>query len=191
MFSAGQFPSTIVDNLKLTEGGTYSVRYDVEIHQSDQPMLVELWHGSFKTGADNRITGYHKLVPGKPQQIELTTWFRPGDTVRVMVDNMNYPQDAKKGGIEVLKAYKGRGLVVKGITVDGPIDAPAALRGQRLLFGDLAVKLPPMTPRGRTGRPTVTSSDPKADSARQLRAFAAAAFRRPVGDAQVAPYIAL
>jgi hypothetical protein len=191
LFSAGQFPSTIVDNLKLTEGGIYSVRLDVEIYQSDQPMLVELWHGSFKTGADNRIVGYHKLAPGGPQKIELTTWFCPGDTIRPMVDNMSYPQEAKKGGIEVLKAYKGKGLLVKGITVDGPIDAPAALRGQRLLFGDLAVKLPPMTPRGRTGVATVMSKDAKADGAKQVRAFAAAAFRRPITEAQAAPYVAL
>lgn len=191
LFSAGQFPSTIIDNLKLTDGGIYTVRLDVEIYQSDQPMLVELWHGSFKGAGEHRIVGYHKLAPGKPQQIELTTWFRPGDTVRPMVDNMNYPQEAKKGGIEVLKAYKGRGLVVKGITVDGPIDAPAALRGQRLLFGDAMVKLPPMTPRGRNGTPTVTSADPKVDGPRQIKAFASAAFRRPVSEAQIAPYVAL
>ncbi len=191
MFSAGAFPSTIVDHLKLTEGGIYTVRMDVEIFQSDQPMVVELWHGNFGKGADNRIVGYYKLAPGSPQQIELTTWFRPGDTIRPLVDNMNYSQEAKKGGIEVLKAYKGRALVMKSITVAGPIDAPAALRGQRLLFGDLAVKLPPMTPRGRTGVATVTSVDAKADSAKQLRTFAAAAFRRPVTEAQVAPYVAL
>lgn len=191
MYSAGAFPSTILDNLKLTEGGIYTVRMDVEIWQSDQPMVVELWHGNFGKGSDNRIVGYQKLAPGSPQKIEITAWFRPGDTIRPLVGNMNYPQEAKKGGIEVLKAYKGRGLLVKGITVDGPIDAPAALRGQRLLFGDLAVKLPPMTPRGRNGMATVTSADAKADGARQVRAFAATAFRRPVNETQVAPYVAL
>jgi mono/diheme cytochrome c family protein len=192
MFSAGQYPSTIIDNLKLTDGGVYTVRFEVEVYQSDQPMVVELWHGNFKGGGDHRVVGYHKLMPGKPQQIELTTWFRPGDTVRPMVDNLKHPQDAKKGGIEVLKAYKGRGLVMKGITVDGPIDAPAALRGQRLLFGDLAVKVPPPAARGRpAGVPTVISADPKADAAKQLTVFASTAFRRPVDGAQVAPYVAL
>ena len=192
LFSAGQFPSTIVDNLKLTEGGVYHVRMEVEIYQSDQPLMVELWHGNFGKGADNRIVGYQKLMPGKPQQIELTAWFRPGDTIRPLIEGMKYPQEAKKGGIEFLKTYTGKGLVVKDITVDGPIDAPAALRGQRLLFGDLPVKLPPPAVRGRaTGVPSVESADPKADGARQLRQFAAAAFRRPVSDAQVAPYVAL
>ncbi len=191
LFSLGQFPSTIIDHLKVTAGGIYTVRMDVEIYQSDQPLLVELWHGNFKNGADHRIAGYQKLMPGKAQQIGLTAWFRPGDTIRPMIDGMNYPQEAKKGGIEVLRAYKGKGLLVKGITVDGPIDAPAALRGQRLLFGDLPVKLPPMTPRGRSGVATVTSSDPKADGAKQLKAFATAAFRRPVKESQVAPYVAL
>jgi mono/diheme cytochrome c family protein len=192
LFSAGQFPSTIVDNLKLTEGGVYTVRMDVEIYQSDAPLVVELWHGNFGKGSDNRIVGYQKLMPGKPQQIELTAWFRPGDTIRPMIDGMKYPQEAKKAGVEFLKAYKGKGLVVKGITVDGPIDALPALRGQRLLFGDLPVKLPPPAVRGRpAGVPTVTSTAPQADAARQLRAFATAAFRRPVGEAQVAPYLAL
>jgi len=191
MFSAGQFPSTIVDNLKLTEGGVYTVRLDVEIYQSDKSMLVELWLGNFKNGADNHIHGYYKLAPGSPQKIELTTWLRPGDTIRPMVENMNYSQEAKKGGIEVLKAYKGRGLLVRGISVDGPIDAAPALRGQRLLFGDLAVKLPPMTPKGRTGVAQVISADAKSDGAKQVRAFAAAAFRRPVGETQAAPYVAL
>lgn len=191
MYSAGGFPSTIIDNLKLTEGGLYTLRMDVEIWQSDQPLTVELWLGNFGKGSDNRLFGYQKLAPGGSQKIELTTWFRPGDTIRPLIDNMNYPQEAKKGGIEVLKAYKGKGLLVRGITVDGPLDAAPALRGQRLLFGDLAVKLPPMTPRGRNGVATVASADPKTDGARQVRAFATIAFRRPVNEAQAAPYVAL
>ncbi|MBA3697678.1 MAG: DUF1592 domain-containing protein [Planctomycetes bacterium] len=192
LFSAGQFPSTVVDNLKLTEGGVYSVRMDVEIYQSDQPLLVELWHGNFGKGSDNRIVGYQKLLPGKPQQIALTAWFRTGDTIRPLIDGMKYPQEAKKAGVEFLKAYKGKGLVVTGITVDGPIDASAAFRGQRLLFGDLPVKLPPPATRGRpAGTPTVTSNNSKGDGARQLKVFAAAAFRRPASDAQVSPYVAL
>jgi hypothetical protein len=193
LYSAGNFPSTIVDNLKLTDSGTYTVRLDVEVWQSDKPMTVEVWLGNFGKGADNRLFGYYRLEPGKPTTIELTTWMRPGDTIRPLVDNMNYPQDAKKGGIEVLKAYQGRGLLVRGITVDGPLAAEPALRGQRLLFGDLTIK---PYPPGKNGvrspmPPEVISADPTADAARLLRTFATAAFRRPVDDAIMAPYVAL
>ncbi len=81
---------------------------------------------------------------------------------------------------------------MRGITVDGPLDAEPALRGQRLLFGDLPVTLGPVDARGRPkAAPQVVSEDAQGDGARGLRRFATAAFRRPVPAEQVAPYLAL
>jgi hypothetical protein len=189
LFSAGAFPSTIVDNLKIAVGGTYRIRIDAQAWHCEKPLTVELWVGNFH-GSDNHIYGYYRLPTDAPTPIELTTWLRPGDTVRPLVEGLVLPQDVKKGGPAALAAYQGRALAVRGIQVEGPLDTEPALRGQRLLFGDLPVKALPAA-KGRPAAAEAISADPQRDGARLLRGFATAAFRRPVGDEQAAPYAAL
>jgi hypothetical protein len=192
LFNAGAFPSTIVDTLKLANVGRYAVTIDVEAYQCEQPLAVALWLGNFGKAADDRLFGYYKVSPATPVRIQFTAWLRPGDTVRPLVEGLSAPQELKKAGQDALRAYKGRGLLVRGITVDGPLDAEPALRGQRLLFGDLAVKLGPVDARGRPkAAPQILSKDAQGDGERGLRRFATAAFRRPLSAEQVAPYVAL
>jgi len=84
---------------------------------------------------------------------------------------------------------------VKTVEVDGPILTEWPGRGHRLMFGDLpVVDRGPAAQRGKKFyKPmyAVVSSQPTQDAQRLLRQFATKAFRRPVTDATLAPYVAL
>jgi len=190
LFSAGAFPSTIVDNLKISDGGTYRIRLRGRAWQSDKPMTIALWIGNFRS-ADNRLDGYFRLPADVPGTIELTAWLRPGDTIRPLVEGLSLPQEVKTGGPAALAAYKGRGLAVQAIEIEGPLQAQQPLRGQRLLFGALPLKAVPPAKGKAAGAPEVISADPQRDGARLLLGFAQTAFRHPINEAQAAPYVAL
>src|SRR5262249_4314998 len=83
--------------------------------------------------------------------------------------------------------YKGPGLAVQWVEVEGPLNDNWPPANQRLLFGNL--------PQARL-KPTSdhlegVSKDPEGDAERILRAFARRAFRRPVNDDDLKPYLAL
>jgi hypothetical protein len=83
--------------------------------------------------------------------------------------------------------YKGPGLAVHWIEVEGPLYdtwPPASHRG---IFGDLAQVV---TGKYRE-RMEVTSQDPLADAERILRALARRAFRRTVTDDDLKPFLTL
>ncbi len=77
------------------------------------------------------------------------------------------------------------GVAFQWLEVEGPIYANWPGKGHTLMFGDL-----PLKGDGK-GKITVLSSDPDGDSARLLRGFIKRAYRRPVQDADVQPFIKL
>jgi hypothetical protein len=188
VFTSGQFPSTILDNLTITDGGLYTIRLALAAVQAKEPISVALYVGNFRNGGENEMLGYYDVIPGTPSTIEVRTWLRAGDTIRPMVSRLVLPPDAKKD----IAAYQGPGLAFQPITIEGPLLEQWPSRGQRLLFGDVPLKdAPAPKGKGKAPPPEPISLAPERDGARLLLGFATAAFRRPVLDAQVAPYVSL
>jgi hypothetical protein len=188
VFTGGLYPSTVMDQLAITDGGTYRIHFTVSAVNAKEPISLALYAGSFRNGGDNDLLNYYDVAPGAPLAIEVRCWLRSGDTIRPMPQRLTLPQDAKKD----LAAYQGPGLVFQPITVEGPLLEQWPARGQRLLYGDLTLKEPPPTKSKAKPPPAEPiSTDPDKDGAHLLRGFANAAFRRPVAESQVAPYIAL
>ena len=186
VFTGGLYPSTVMDQLAITDGGPYRIRFAVSAVNAKVPISLALYAGSFRNGGDSDLLSYYDVAPGAAETIEVRCWLRAGDTIRPMPQRLTLPQEAKKD----LAAYQGPGLAFQPITIEGPLLEQWPARGQRLLYGDLALREPPPA-KGRIPPAEPISNDPDQDGARRLRAFASAAFRRPVAEAQVAPYIAL
>ena len=76
------------------------------------------------------------------------------------------------------------GLAYSSITIKAIRKAPPREQVHKLLFGDLPLK---------TGgdRPAVVSKAPHKDAAKLMTVFAERAFRRPVSNKELAPYLAL
>jgi hypothetical protein len=117
---------------------------------------------------DSAVGGYFQ-VGRKPTLIEFTGLFGPRDTFQIAAQGLGasfYIRD--------LSLHKGPGLAVEWVEFEGPLLQEWPPESQRRVFGDV---------------------DPKAgrlpDAERLLREFLPRAFRRPITEAHLEPYLAL
>lgn len=164
-----------------------------------------------------KTLGWFDAPADTAEVFEMEAWFDPGDTVIVEPYRLNdmrrqrgYSQYAP-GDSPVLRDRvelksptppSGLALGIAWVEVEGPLAENWPPVGHELLFGDLQMvpfrKLPAdvIAPgaleRLRRGdRLTPVSKQPEADAERLLRAFLPRAFRRPVSDDDVAPYLGI
>jgi hypothetical protein len=84
--------------------------------------------------------------------------------------------------------YKGPGLAVQWVEIEGPLHETWPPPSHRRLFGDLQ-HTPAPTPEDKN-RLEVVSQEPLADAQRLLRDFLRRAFRRTVTEEDVKPFLA-
>jgi hypothetical protein len=192
-FNDGGFPAISLDSFRAPYEGLYRFRIHGFTYQTDRPIPFAVYTGQFGRNADSRLAGNFQAGSAGLAPIEVETYLYRGDSLRLMPRGIggNYAEIKRDGP----DGYKGPGLAVSAVDVDGPILPEWPGRGHRLLFGDLpVVDQGPESERSKKFyRPTyeVASSQPEADAARLLEGFATAAFRRPVTTAKLAPYLAL
>ncbi len=115
---------------------------------------------------------------------ELDVYLLKGETVRP--DAVRFFRSRPPNFRNPLAQKDGQpGVAYQWLEVNGPLYASWPTAGQRLLFGDLPVKS-----EGK-GRVTVVSENPDADAVRLLRGFMKRAYRRPVQDDDVQPFVKL
>ncbi|MGB8168597.1 MAG: DUF1592 domain-containing protein [Chthoniobacteraceae bacterium] len=201
IFNNGGFPDTTLRAFRAPTDGKYRVSIAGYAYQAKRPVVFALHSGRFAFGGSSDFLGYHEIAPDKPQTITVEAWLREGETLKISpVLAQDYQQMQKLGPAQ----YPGTGLAVKGVEIEGPLYDQWPPRGAALLFGDLLKNVEESTggarPKGGAKRASapnqkpiieVKSSNPEADAKRLLRGFASAAFRRPVDEAKIAPYLAL
>lgn len=142
------------------------------------------------------------IAAGKPQVIELEV-----DLTRsqAFVINVLTNWDIR-GFKKPISEYKGPGLLVEWIKIEGPID-PFPPPSYKTLFADVPLKARSIAKAEQEGRPVrpvqanrpvfswfsdplvPASADPKKDSERLIRDFLPRAFRRPVSEELAKLYI--
>jgi mono/diheme cytochrome c family protein len=123
-------------------------------------------------------------VGPEPGAAEMTVYLLKGETIRP--DAARLFRSRPPGWRNPLATPEGQpGVAFRWLEVEGPVYDAWPTGGQRLLFGDLPVKA------GEDNAVEVVPRDPEADSARLIRGFLARAYRRPVADADVAPFVTL
>jgi len=188
LFNNGGFPSSVLDNVRIEVAGPYRLRITAYAYQSDAPLSFSVYTGNFGRSIDADLQGYFS-VDKKPTIIELKAWLRAGDSLKISPLGLNPDKSLRTVGVD---KYKGRGLGIVEVAVEGPLFETWPLAGQRLLFGDLPIEQPIKNKGAKTAAlPVVVSKDPLSDGVKQIRLLARAAFRRPITDSQVAPYVAL
>lgn len=194
-FNNGIEPDTQLKSFRAPTEGMYRFRINGYAYQSPEPVAFAVHSGpNGKRPVD--LLGYYELAPGSVNTVTIDTWLRTDETIKISpMIGVSLDKFREAGGPS---KYPGPGLAIHGVEVEGPIFETWPPKGVALLFGDLAktgkeTDEKAFRASGQTMRPLVevTSTNPSFDAARQLRGFAAAAFRRPVNEAKVAPYIAL
>ena len=173
-------------SLRTPLPGRYRIRLSGYGFQTGgRPVTFHLKDGSFIDTGDNRTIAYFDVPENTPTVVEIVERLEAGKTLRLAVDGLGVrPHDiAKAGGAE---GYKGPGLAVQWIDVEGPLLESWPPAGHRMLFADMAQAPDPQ----RRGRVEVVSAAPAADARRILGDFARRAFRRAVTDADIRPFVA-
>src|SRR5262249_28736543 len=120
----------------------------------------------------------------KPTVVEFVDHLEAGNTIRIVTDRLGVtPTVVQKVGAE---NYKGPGLAVQWVDVEGPLYDAWPPPSHKRLFGDLA-QAPVM---GNREKLEVVSKQPATDAERLIRDFMRRAWRRPVTDNDIKPFVA-
>ncbi|MBI3879815.1 MAG: DUF1592 domain-containing protein [Verrucomicrobia bacterium] len=204
MLSSGYMP-TQLRRFRAPADGHYRVRVSACAYQSEKPVVMVAIGGDINTGrGESHYIGFFDAPPGKPVVFEFTDRLARGNTFKVMPFRLEAGEMARQVGAE---NYKGPGLVVQWVEVEGPLGETWPPESRARLFGNLPVE-PADAESARTLARAqedprraeyqlrsvkwgVKSAQPDADAERLLRDFAPRAFRRPVTDAEIAPFVVL
>jgi len=140
---------------------------------SSAPLLP--WVGAFEATDEPQVWTFETWLP-KGEMLEV----RPGDNTLKMASFKGGQVGAGEGGPQNVP-----GVALHSVTMERIHRGPDDDTIRTILFGDLEIQKNGKKPA------TLKSDDPQADAARLVRTFAGRAFRRPVSDDEVAPYVAV
>ena len=167
--------------------GNYRFRISAYGFQTDKPVTFHVTAGTMTAVTEERLVGYFDVPPDKPTVVEFVETLEPKNTIRIVVDGLGViPPVVEKVGAE---KYKGPGLAVQWVEVEGPLHDTWPPASHRRLFGDL-----PQAPA-----PTAEDKQPPWRSSRSSRwpmpsassaTSPAAPSGGPVTDEDVKPFLA-
>lgn len=190
------YPSGMLREANVPKAGYYRVRVTGYAHQSDRPVTFSLGANTYKRGAEIPTFGWYAMPPGAPTTVEVETWIDGNYMIQIEPEGISdRNNEIREKGIA---NYRGPGLAILSIEIEGPIVAEFPSRGHRLIFDGMERReIPPGNPKDREKSwyvpkfETVVPGDPAALAAPALRRVAERAFRRPVDEGAVSPYVAL
>ena len=165
--------------------GKYRVKMSAcGIQNPGKPATFYVLAGTMQGVTSQHLVGYFDVPADKPTVIEFTDTLEPQQTFRIVAEGLPVtPPTVQKVGAQ---NYKGPGLAVQWVEIEGPLtEAWPPLSHQRL-FGNLDRAPAPEN----KNRFEVVSKTPEADAERILRDFARRAFRRTVTDDDLRPFLA-
>lgn len=157
---------------KAPAAGRYCFRIAASAHNSSTPLPMAVLLGSFVVSGDNvRRLGYFDAPPGEPAVIEFDgRLLAKNETVKVTPVGLPFVYLNHKN----MPEYPGPGLHVHWMEVQGPFPEVWPTESYRRVFGDTDPKKGTLT-----------------DAEGVLRNLLPKAFRQPVSEDDVKPYVAV
>ena len=173
-------------NFRSHVRGKYRFRISGYGFQSEgKPINFRVTAGTLKEVTEERLIDYFAVPADKPTVIEFTEQLEPENRIRILAEGLPaLPPAVEKVGAD---KYKGPGLVIQWVDVEGPLMVSWPPPSHRAIFGDLKQSVAPRP--SEPNRLEVVSSQPLADAERILRDFARRAFRRTVTDEDIRPFL--
>ncbi|MEQ8787594.1 MAG: DUF1592 domain-containing protein [Pirellulaceae bacterium] len=188
------WPPVRLDAAHPIEGGVYRCRIAVWPHQpSERTLVVAVYVGPLFGPGKRRFMGMYDVTgtPQNPRIIEFTTRVNEGHAMHIVP--WIYPQHITY----IHKDEPRPGVGVVWAETYGPLDQDFPSQAQKRLFGDdeqiTMAEDRPIYMRHRRGVKlhVVQSEKPREDAERIIREFVPRAFRRPVDDSVIEPYVQL
>jgi hypothetical protein len=196
-FDEGNFPSTQVPQFKAKVAGRYRIKVTGSGYQMTEPLIFTLIVGKFDRGGDNDYHSFHELPQDQLGTVEMTLDLQESDGIKISPQNLKRVGKTPQQDAGGVKAYKGGGMRLKEVVIEGPLLEEWPPRGRKLLLGDVAVKeQEPSQPKLKKRKgyvPTykVEVADPQAAMRQALPGFLQALFRRPLTETEILPYAQL
>ena len=174
-------------NFRSHVRGKYRFRISGYGFQSEgKPVNFRVTAGTLKEVTEERLIDYFAVPADKPTVIEFTEQLEPENRIRIIAEGLPaLPPAVEKVGAD---KYKGPGLVIQWVDVEGPLMESWPPPSHKAIFGDLKQTVAPSPSDPK--RMEVVSSRPIVDAERILRDFARRAFRRTVTDEDIRPFLA-
>jgi len=184
------FSSWVSANIQVTlwrfqtrQPGKYRFRISGYGFQTDKPVTFHVKAGPMNAAAQQYLIDYFEVPANKPTVVEFVQQMEGNHTIRIVTDALGaIPPEVEKIGAE---NYKGPGLVVQWVEVEGPLLESWPPKSHYQIFGDL----PQMPDPDHRNRQEVVSQQPLVDADRILRDFTRRAFRRPVTEEDIKPFL--
>ncbi len=203
--TAALFPAILRQFAAMTreQPGRYRVRVSAYTHEAQgQPLTYRIGYTR-----DDQLPDYFEAPADTPAVAEVEHHFRAGDTIEIHPYLLNRTRLALGQSLTLKPGQEepeGLAFGLQWVEVEGPIVDVWPPVGHQRLFGGVPLEpigeLPKDTPL--TGKKandkaklrdssalTPRSAEPKTDAARLLREFLPLAFRRPITDKDLAPYL--
>ena len=178
------------EGVEIPYPGRYRVSIDAYRYQAETPVGLLVYRGVGEGAASlDELLAWFDLTSDETRTLELTPFLRPGELIALSpadTDGDDDPslafEDRHQGYREVLKTYKGEGVALKSMTIEGPlldVWPPASTR-----------QLLPGVEFDEDGEVHLTKA-PYAHVVDAVTAFAPRAFRRPLRDDEIEAYASL
>lgn len=173
-------------NFRTRERGNYRFRISGYGYQTDKPVTFHVVAGTLTAVTEERLIDYFTVPANAPTVVEFVEHLESQNCIRIVADSLGaLPPEVERIGAE---NYKGPGLVIQWVEIEGPLLESWPPPSHRQIFGDLAQEK--MAGADNPNRREVVSKDPLADAERILHNFARRAFRRAVTDQDIKPFLA-
>lgn len=167
--------------------GDYRFRISASgVQSSGKPVTYRIDAGLMLMTGKPHLVGYFDAPAEETRVVEFVDSLESRNTIRISPYGLESAHAVHKIGAE---NFEGPGLAVDWVEVEGPLHDRWPPESHRRIFGDLRQAPSPIY--NRSDRLEVVSEDPMGDADRILRKFARRAFRRPVSDADIRPFVAL
>jgi hypothetical protein len=186
------YPTGMLRETNTKVSGRYKVRVTGYAYQSETPITFSVGSTSFERGAERPTFGFYSMPPGDPTTVEIDLWLERNYMIEVLPWGLSDPKYLiKNNGVE---NYKGPGLAISHIELEGPIIDEFPLPGHTLLFA--GIKRREIEPKKsadklrKSYKPKfeVVSESPHSDASTALHRIARIAFRREVSEKETKIY---
>lgn len=171
--------------IRFPVAGRYRIVADAYAYQAKTPVTFCIYRASDQTG-NKELIGSWQLDPGQPLQVEVEHYFQPGDFFFLAPSDLDVTPDGRNVFVVGARDYKGEGVAVRHLTLEGPLEKQWPPERTRHLLGDVEFRA------GSDGSHTVILRDePLARISDVVSRLGPKALRRPLRDGEPAEWAAL
>jgi mono/diheme cytochrome c family protein len=181
---------TVLHRFRGHDRGRFRIRISASAYQAaGRPAWLKLYATDFKT---KRMLGYFDLPADGMREVDVIADLTQGELLDLSPYDTNYDDKGQVNYNVGAEAFAGRGVAIQWVEIEGPLLEAWPPPSVGRLFGATRVE-PAKLARSDRRAPAfaIVPDDPRSAAEPLLLDFTSRAFRRPVAQSDVRPYVAL